>query len=228
MSLQAATQRLVAPDAVRELAELETALGGRPALIGLLALAPLNKDGKRFLALLAEPSNAGTPLAQVCAQGATLPGDLVTWVTTGMTLKAQVLARALIAARTPAVVQEVMQQAATWEDTCPTCLGLAKTTPEPTEAQPNPASVPCATCQGHGVVRVSADPECRRYALDMAGLLPKSGGISITNQALAIAAPGAVGSEVDRLQEAMDQVLYGHGPGPRVIDAEVVPPQDPQ
>jgi len=228
-------EKALAPLAVAALAEvakLEDRIGGRDVLVGALATATLDKPGTRLLHMLADPLHAKAPLLELCRAAGMKPGQLIAAVTEGLTAASHLEAKVLIAKGAPAVVKDVMKQGAPREETCYDCEGTGAKTADPTEEVPNPAPAPCTTCQGRGVLAYAADPEARKLALDLSGLLPKSGGISITNsnQMAALVATGGAG-DGDRLQEAMDQILFGGGSASPVlppIDADYSPaPVDP-
>ncbi len=228
----AGTLAPLAAEAVKALATLEADLGGREVLIGTLALAPLSKDGRYFLNLLSDPERQGSSLLALIEEAKLRPGQVLAWVEAGLTSGSQLRARVHIARRTPDVVADVMKLGAPHEDPCQKCQGTGSITPDPTEAVPNPGPSPCPICLGRGALLYPADEEARKLALDLSGMLPKSGGISITNnnQQLAVAAGGS--GDLDLFQEAMDRILYGAGGAPAAsqepdLDAEVVsePPE---
>jgi hypothetical protein len=205
--------------AIEELTHLEKQLGGRRALVTALTFAPLNKDGRYILGLLGDPEYRDTSLAEICRMGRLLPGQLIDHLAKGTQLRARLLAQHAISNGQLAVVAEVMKRGATYEDDCTSCNGTGSATPDPTPEVPNPKPVACAVCLGHGKLRFDADPDCRDKALEMAGLIGKGGGgISIVNQQLNVQ-PGSQGNgSYERMQEALDEVLYG-----QVVEAETVP-----
>lgn len=214
----------IAAAALREVAKLEQRIGGRDLLIGALATATLDKPGNRLLHMLADPANATAPLLELCRAAGMRPGQLIEAVSQGLTAASHLEARVLVAQGTPAVVRDVMLKAAPRETTCYDCGGTMTKTADPTDEVPNPSPEPCPTCQGRGLLAHEADPEARKLALDLSGLLPKSGGISITNtQQLANVVAGGGSGDGDRLQEAMDQILFGGGTLPAALP---LPPID--
>lgn len=213
----------LATAALAEVAKLEERIGGRDLLVGALATAALDKAGTRLLHMLADPLHAKAPLLELCRAAGMKPGQLIAAVTEGLTAASHLEAKVAIARGTPAVVKDVMKQGAPREETCYDCEGTGARTPDPTDEVPNPAPEPCTTCKGRGALAYAADPEARKLALDLSGLLPKSQGISITNNQMAMAVSGGGSGDGDRLQEAMDQILFGGGgAGPALppIDAD--------
>lgn len=206
---------------VQELETLEKDLGGRTALLSLLSLAPLTKDLRYILGLLGDPQHDRLSLAHVCAKGNLLPGDLLKFLGAAALHRGQTLAKQKIGQALPAVVEDVMRKAAPYTEACHTCLGTGSMTPDPTPDQPNPSPGPCGICQGSGHLIYQPDFETQKLAIDMGGLLQRSGGISILNQQLNLGqASGAGGGALEQLQTITDQILYGEDPP---IDAEVTP-----
>lgn len=219
----------LAAAALAEVTKLEERIGGRDILVGALATAALDKNGTRLLHMLADPMHAKAPLLELCRAAGMKPGQLIAAVTDGLTAASHLEAKVAIARGTPAVVKDVMKQGAPREETCYACEGIGTKTADPTDEVPNPSPEPCATCQGRGLLAYAADPEARKLALDLSGLLPKSQGISITNNQMALAVGGGGSGDGDRLQEAMDQILFGGGtPALPTIEADFSPvPPDP-
>lgn len=214
----------LAQAAIDQLKTLEAEIGGRDVLLGALALAPLTRDGKYFLGMLGDPARAGSSLLELCQEAKLLPGTVLGWITAGLTAGSHLRAQVHIARGAPKVVADVMKRGAPFQDPCGACQGIGTLPPaEPSEADPNPSPKPCEVCQGTGQLLYPAEPEARKLALDLSGLLPKSGGISITNQQVAIAQAGGGGADLDAFQAAMDAVLYGQPGSAPPIDVEVVP-----
>lgn len=212
----------LAQAAIDQLRTLETEIGGRDVLLGALAVAPLNRDGKYFLGLLGDPARAGSSLLELCQEAKLLPGTVLGWIEAGLTVGSHLRAKVHIARGTPHVVADVMKRGAPFEEACGACQGIGTLPPpEPSEANPNPGPAPCDTCKGTGQLLYPADPDARKLALDLSGLLPKSGGISITNQQVALAHAGG-GGDLDAFQAALDQVLYGGHGGAPPIEVDVI------
>src|SRR5947207_8685996 len=101
-SLLVKRQETYTPTVIRELETLEQQLGGRTALVGLLLLAPLNKDLRYVVGLLGDPANQALTLANVCAMGNLLPGDLLKLLGAAALHKGQTLAKQTIGEMLPA------------------------------------------------------------------------------------------------------------------------------
>jgi len=216
-----------------ELERLETEFGGRQHLVQALTFAKQTKDVRYLLGLIADPENNSQSLYAICQMGRVLPGELIQALASGSELRSQLLAKQHIAQRLPTVVKEVMDKAADYEDDCTECMGTGSITADPTDSQPNPGPQPCQTCRGGGKLRFPADKECRDLALEMGGLTSKGGGVQVsTNVQVANFGGGSSYEGYERMQEAMDLVLFGAAsdvPSTDVIEAEPteVPPDDP-
>lgn len=208
------------PLVVRELATIEADLGGRAELVGMLTLAPLTPDLRYVLGMLGDPNQRTASLAEICARGNILPGDLLRHLASAVMLKGKLKASQKIAAGIAAVTEDVMRRAAPYEAPCNGgCQGTGTITPDPTPAAPNPSPGPCELCQGTGRLVYSPDLERQKLAIDMAQLLPK-GGIQIgLNQVNNNNNNSGGGGAFEKFQEATDRVLYGSGTAP--VDGEL-------
>lgn len=207
------------PTVVERLQEIEQELGGREQLVGMLVLAPLTPDLRYVLGLLGDPKNQGKSFAAICAQGNVLPGAILKHLAEAALLLGKTKASQRIGDGIEAVAEDVMRRAAPYVDSCHTCLGIGTLTPEPTKDNPNPSPNPCETCLGTGKLTYSPDLERQRLAIDMAQLLPKSGGIQIA-QINGQGPPSAGFGTLERLQQLTDKILYGDP-----IEGDVIPPE---
>jgi hypothetical protein len=209
-------------NAQKELAQLERDLGGRQHLVQALTFAKQTKDVRYLLGLIADPEHASLSLAEICRSGRILPGELVTALASGAELRSQLLAKQVIARGIPGVVTEVMHKAAEYEDDCLECMGTGTTVEEPSPENKNPSPQKCDTCKGGGRLKYPADPKCRDLALEMAGLVGGAVGGSVINVNNNIANVQNSSYEgLERMQEAMDQVLFGAQAVP-ALEAEAV------
>jgi hypothetical protein len=226
-----ATMPSLALNAQAELARLEVEFGGRQYLVQALTFAKQTKDVRYLLGLIADPENNSQSLADICRMGRVLPGELIAALASGSELRSQLLAKQHIAQQLPTVVREVMHKAAEYEDDCTECLGIGKITADPSDANPNPSPEICDTCKGGGKLRFPADKECRNLALEMGGLTSKGGGVQVNTSVQVANLGGGSYEGYERMQEAMDRVLFGTGSGvPEVaqptVEAEIVPPAE--
>lgn len=199
------------PTVEEELAKLEQDLGGRQALVGILALAPLTRDLQYILGLLGDPQRQRLSLADLCAAANVLPGDLLKHLTQAALARGRVLAAFTIGAGIPAVTADLMRRAAPFEDVCNGgCRGTGSITPDPTPEQPNPAPEPCETCRGTGKLLYKPDLERQKLAVDLAQLLPKGGGVNIAVQQNNQVGGSTLGQGLlERFQAVTDKILYG-------------------
>lgn len=238
--LASSKRAIVPPTVVSELRKVEQTLGGREALVGMLALAPLTQDLRYVLGMLGDPRNQTKSLAEICADGNILPGDLLKQLSGAALLRGKVKASQHIGDGIAAVAEDVMRRAAPYEATCSTCQGVGQVTPEPTQPVPNPVPGPCETCRGTGRLIYAPDLERQKLAIEMAQLLPKGGGLQILNanvQGGMSAAGGGLGP-IEKLQALTDRLLYGSGQPPAgegsgaedaedpPVEGEIVPPTE--
>lgn len=216
------------PTVVAQLALIEKDLGGRQALVGLLSLAALTPDQRYVLGLLGDPDCDGQTLAEICTLGNILPGELLSQLTVAAQRLGKVRAAQIVAAGTPAVVDDIMRRAAPYEESCPTCQGVGSITADPTPTTPNPSPAPCQICAGGGRLRYPPDLERQKLAVDLAQLLPKGGGLNIAlqqNNGLAGSGGSSTGMGLaEKLDAFMDQLLYADQPPPPAgtVDAVAV------
>jgi hypothetical protein len=227
------TRKPAVPLVVESLQQLEADLGGRRAIVGMLALAPLTPDLEDLLGMLGDERRyPNESLATLCAQAHVLPGDLIQMLTSAALLQGKVRAAQKVGQGIAAVAQDVVRRAAPYVEPCYACMvngvSTGTYTPEPTTNTPNPSPVPCETCKGSKELLHQPDLDRQKLALEMAQLLPKGGGLSITNQQLNIGGSGGGGGTlgfnfIDQIQQLADQGLYGDAPLlPAAIEADVV------
>lgn len=191
----------------RQLTDLETALGGRASLVGMLTLAPLTPDLHYILGLLGDPDKQALSLAEACAAANVLPGELLKHLAAAALLKGKVQAQQVVGEGIRAVAVDVMRRAAPYEETCYACGGTGSITPDPTPQVPNPGPGPCDTCKASGRLRYTPELDRQKLAIEMAQLLPKSGGLQIAVQQVNAAGGGM--NTLEKLQALTDRALYG-------------------
>lgn len=214
-------QAAFTPVVVQRLADLETALGGRGELVGLLMLAPLTPDLQYILGLLGTPTNQQKTLALICAEGNISPGQLLQQLESAALLQGKVLAAQVVGKGLPAVVADVMKKAAPYEAACGTCLGTGSVTPDPTPQTPNPGPGPCDTCMGTGRLMYQPDLRRQELALEMGKMLPKGGGLQIVQNNLNAGGGGGSlgGGTLEQITRLTDKLLYEEG--------DVIPEEGP-
>lgn len=201
------------PLVTTSLKALEEAIGGREALVAALSHAPRSKDLDYLLGLLGDPTEAGKPLAYLCAAGGVTAGELIDAYKSGIVAQAQARSMPFVAAGLPKVVEDTFRKAAPYEDTCYGCKGLGRTTPDPTEEDPNPEPVPCPLCAGKGTLRYEGDLDHKRLALKLGGFDQAKPGVavSVDNRQVHLHG-GPAGGSLEAMQAATDRVLFGEGP----------------
>ncbi len=221
-AIQQRAPRDFPPLVVQQLQELETELGGRQALVGMLTLAPLTKDLRYFLGLLGDPHCREHSLAEICTTANVLPGALLQELAQAAMLVGKVRAAQQVAKGIAAVAEDVIRRGAPYEEACTTCRGTGSITPDPSAAQPNPSPGPCSTCQGGGRLRYEPELERQKLALELAQLLPKGGGVNIAVQQNNQGSSGGGQGTLEKITHLTDQLLYGDDMGttPDVIDAD--------
>lgn len=214
------------PPAVQaEMRALEQDLGGRRELVALLSLAPLTKDTRYILGLLADPANDLRSLASVCADGGILPGDLLRLLGAAALHRGQTLAKAKIGQHLSAVAEDLMEKAHPYEGACSQCLGTGSITDDPTPQQPNPSPQPCDVCKGTGKLVYQPTFERQKLALELGGMMPKSGGLTIQQNNLQLNQGAGSGGALEQLQIATDRLLFG-GDDDGPVDGEVLDPPE--
>lgn len=221
---------------VQQLQAMEKDLGGRAELVGMLTMARLTPDLEYVLGVLGDPAHARESLAEICAAAGILPGDLLSHLQAAALLRGKVLAAQAVGNGIAAVVKDVMKKAAPYEDACNACMGLGTITPEPTNTTPNPAPETCEICRGTGRLMYQPKLEHQQLAIDMAQIIPKSGGIQIANINGPAAGPGggggfggggSISGALTAITRLTDAALYGKSlPGAdaylETVDAEPV------
>jgi hypothetical protein len=219
----------VAADAIHG---FEKALGGRRAFIEALAI-----DGspaiRVLLSLLLDSHYDRYSLGQLAVHAKIGLTDLLRAYRNNRLARAQILAVDRIAARLPAVVEDVMRRAMPHEGQCSICRGTGKVLPEPTKRRPDPTPVKCGVCNGKGTRMILPDLERQKLALEIGELLrvPKNGPTVLQQFNFPGGGSGPVpGSSLvpgalEQMQQAVARVLYD----PRrpielpPIEAEAVP-----
>ncbi len=207
------------------LARIETAIGGRDALVAALSHAPKSGDFAYILGLIGDPQRARSPLATLCAMGGITAGELIEAYKAGEINRAQAEAIAKVGARLGEVAADTMRLSIPHEVTCDGCDGEGTVTPEPTKKHPNPKPETCKTCRGTGILVKAGDIDHKKLALDLGKLLPKGGGMAVTvSQQVGVFGGGTAGGTLELLQAATDSILYGDGAEvpPRALEAGVV------
>lgn len=192
--------------------------GGRDALVETLELAGSSPDVQKVLELLADPRYERMSLARICSLAGLTVADFFAAFRTARLQRAQIEAIELVARGLAPVVADVMRRAAPYELTCPACHGTG------TVAKGDEPSVPCETCHGIGSSTQEPDLDRQKLALELADLLKKGGGLTIsqTNQTVAygVGGGGAGLGTLERVQQAVSGLRAG---APLVFDVDPMP-----
>lgn len=171
---RAALQVLDTAAAATTLAALEAHLGGRAQLLEALHAAPdLDDDLAYVVNLLADPRSDARSLASICRAGGITQGELLEAFKRGVFATMTVKAVATIAARTPAVVDDVMTRAAPHLGVCSLCRGSLV-------VQGRPCA--CVGTATPGREEILPDLDRQKLALDLAKLLPQKGAAVVIDQ----------------------------------------------
>jgi hypothetical protein len=196
------------------LKRFEGELGGREALLAILAHAPATKDQQYALGALADPTFADQSLADICRRSNLKLSELWQLLRTAVLAKAAVQSTLIVGQRLPAVVSDVMERAAPYEETCAYCEGTGKIVDEPSVDESNPEPYQCPECKGKGAFKRQPELDRQVIALKLGGLLRDGGGLTINNLNQAIAHPEQPGSYEQLLVDA-DGALDGEIVEPR-------------
>jgi hypothetical protein len=189
----------------------EEALGGRDSLVEALLLAPPDPDRDALMGLLADPQNDMRTLGTIAGDLDFSAGEVLALFRDGERAKAQILALHEVTSQAPAVARDVMRRAQNHYRLCSGCNGTGQTwfQAEDKDGTPigDPTKVAHRFCEGTGQILVDASLDHQKLALDMSGLISKSGPGTVVNvdassqQLLVGALPFA------QLQKAVQRVL---------------------
>lgn len=230
LSVTAAEDLDLVPEKASSLiAEMETAIGGRGALIEILLAADLSPDLAGIIALIGDPQHDHTALATLCQRAKISAAQLFDTFKRATVAKAHILATMKAAAQIPAIAEEVVRAAQTHTEPCQTCNTSGRVQQKPTEKDPHPGDNPCWTCAGKGWITVPGSLEHQRMSFELTGLL-KKGGLSVQNTVVVPQQTASPLGGLEQLQQAIGQIIYG----PRApqsdlpVEGSVIPAEEPQ
>lgn len=217
---------LAHPAADGALTKLETAMGGRAALVDALAAAPPTEEVQYVLGLIADPRNDARSLADLCRAGGVAIGVLLEAYKRGRYAPMQVAVIDAVATETPVIVRDVLRRAQPHLEECPACHGVGSVT-DP--ATPDAAPTPCRPCGATGTLLVQAEIEHQKLALDLAGLGPRKAPlVAVDSRKVEIHDTSPAG--LAKLLGAVDRVLHPKSVARTDADGgviDVVPAGDP-
>lgn len=188
---------------------------GRERFLACLLLTAHSDDRlDQLLQWTEDPALSARSVGDLAICAGFRAGELIKVLKETALLVGQAQALHVVAEHLPAVVQDLVTRAQNHYETCASCEGSGKITPDPTEAKPNPGPEPCKPCKGRGQVFVSADADRQDRVLEIARLLPESKGtqIGIVNNAAggregAIPA-SSMGQLFTQLVAATDRIVH--------------------
>ena len=169
-------------------------VGGRDQLLDALEIGSARPEIDKVLDFLADERYASMSLRQICNFAGLTVADLMAAYRSATLIKSQIAATAQIAHRIGPVVADVMRRAAPHEVSCRACNGAG------TVSKGDDPALPCLPCRGTGSVVAEPELDRQKLALELAELLKKGGGISITQQQIAVAAAGGDAGDCERMQ----------------------------
>lgn len=233
-----------AADAARAIDAIETAVGGRAAVVAALTLAPETDDLAYVIRLIADPSQDTRDLSAICRAGGVKIGEIIHALKQGLYARMLIQTTATITSHSPAVVEDIMVRAQQHYIDCPTCRGTLLIY-DRSQADPrNAPKIPCDACENPdgiptGKVLVYPDLDRQKVALDLANLLPKKTAPSVVVDNRSVSFGDASPEGLDRLLAATDDILYRSRRRDRpsttvsdpdsgdVVDADPAPPSGP-
>lgn len=192
--------------------QLEEAIGGRQALADTLIAAPPDEDGYDvLLGLIADPRNDHKSLATLLNEGGFTAGDLLKLYRSAVVAKAQVLAIHEVATELPSVTRDVMRRSQNHYKLCSSCASTGQVWEPILDAKGKPTGdrqkVVCGLCEGSGQVLAEASLDHQKMALDMAGMLQKSGPSTLVQVDNSRTATVVATMPFAQLQRAVQKVL---------------------
>jgi hypothetical protein len=205
----------ITPAVEAQFAAVEVELGGRQKLAALLHAADVPERDLQLAALLADPANDHTSLAQLCTWARVSLRRLLEFVKEAALIGGQTRALVTVGEYLPDVAASLMADAISGERTCPECKGLRTHLDDPTPQNPAPVHRICKTCDGTGVVPYRPETELRKVALQVGRLLEKPGGTTVN-----IAQRFGPAESYDQVVSRTDAVLFGTGRERLIVDGE--------
>lgn len=175
------------------LGAFEKASGGRYKIATRIASCALSLEQEAFVALLLDPARDNDNLATLAVDAGISPEDVLRLYQKGALAEANAIATSQLADALPMVTREVVNNAIETRVQCP-CQKKGK---------PNPA---CQRCLGSGIWVREAKAKQQQMIWENAGLLKKSGGLTIQqNTAVGVQVGG---SFMDKFVKSTDSVAY--------------------
>lgn len=191
---------------------LESATGGRDALIAALTAAPPTDDLAYVIGWITDPRNDARKLSTICRAANISVGEVLEALKRGVYAAMTVQVMATVAAKTPGVVEDVFTRAVIHEALCPVCRGDKELSQEIRDKHGvvlvRLPPEPCPTCKATGYIDQLPDLERQKLALDLANLLPKKGPAVVVDQRSALQVNEVTPGSFSRMISAADAVLH--------------------
>ncbi len=167
---------------------LERDLGGRDAIISLLAHAASTRVSRYLLTLLTSEEQGSQSLGVCCALAEITPGEFYAILRQGQTLAIEIRAMQVAVTEAPKVVAHLFRQAQPHYEACDACDemltapdGTRKGNGKYTTYRPDGTSRTgmCAACKGDGTILHQPKLARQKLAIDVARLLPKGPGVVV-------------------------------------------------
>lgn len=180
--------------AVKALGKFESAVGGRQQMAARIATLDLSLEQEAFVALLLDPGRDGDSVVTLALDAGIAPEQILKLYQRGALAEANAIATSHLADMLPTVQRDVLSNAIETRQSCPCQV----------KGKPNRF---CKRCNGTGLWVRESDVERQKMVLEQAGLLKKSGGISI-QQNTAVAVQSSPTSFMDRFVKSTDATAY--------------------
>lgn len=208
----------------KALAALERNLGGREVLAALLAESAFSSDEEKFVAILGDPEESGTPLAKLLGVFGLSPGRFFKMLMDAKQVRSTFASMDHIYRRLPEVAEHTVDRAIPSTRACAACDGAGRYPPVKEEAQ----GKLCQECRGAGTLTTLPPTEDVKLALQVGGLLKGGNSVTVNQQVDArsltqnIGGAGSLSSGDQRsifreLSNASDRVLYGRATPPAAL-----------
>lgn len=197
--------------ATKALSKFEQAVGGRQQIAARIAAGSLSLEQEAFVALLLDPARDTESITSLAVDAGIAPDDVLKLYQKGAIAEASAIATAKLADALPTVTAQVITDAMETRESCP-CIHKGKAHPK------------CQRCMGTGVWVRPAKADQQKMIWEHAGLLKKSGGLTIQqNTAVGV---GLGGGFMDKFVKSTDATAYDVKADDlrTVVDAEIVKP----
>lgn len=212
----------VTPQLERAIANFETQIGGREALVETL----IQHDSPEIhytVGLLADPSNDRYSLAKICEMGGISFGTLLRQFRDADGARAAIEAFRRVNRALPALAEDIMYRAIPHPIDCHSCSGdgyVRKPLPDGKFEQ-----IECKKCAGTGLTASEPTVERQKLAAEIGRLLPKTPQIAVNTQNNVQTNNFASANDFRAFRTASDAVIFGQAA--RKTSQLALPDRDP-